>query len=74
MNSSDLIFRWCGMFCGVLDCAMGLSARTKSQEKSGGADEEQLLPLVRFTARTLETAHSSPFGAAKRIRLPRPRC
>jgi len=53
---------------------MGLSARTKSQEKSGGADEEQLLPLVRFTARTLETAHPSPFGAAKRIRLPRPRC
>jgi len=58
---TDSIFRLPSSFAAVLNCAMPTQAARFTSVTP--LDEERLRELVRFTARTLETAHPSPFGA-----------
>lgn len=58
---TDSIFRLLSSFAAVLNCAMPTQAARFTSVTP--LDEERLRELVRFTARTLETAYPAPFGA-----------
>ena len=60
-DSMNSIFCCLHPLCGVLACAMATPALTAMSVTP--LDKELLSDLVRFTARTLETASPVPFGA-----------
>jgi tRNA(Arg) A34 adenosine deaminase TadA len=45
----------------VINCGMPLSASARS--RASAKDEERIVEIVEFTARSLKTAHPVPFGA-----------
>lgn len=59
---TDSIFRLPSSFAAVLNCAMPTQA-ARFNTSVTPLDEKRLRELVRFTARTLETAYPAPFGA-----------